>query len=163
MNVLDLQAPTLDNPMTPSLEMPKPVLKENKRPKPAEIDEPVRMTSPEKLLFGGKSPAQILFEKNNKKAVNNDPPMQSEAVDMLDEPEDMTKSMVKREEVKNIVGEINDIVGGIDDIFTPGGSRVPEKAKGLHDFTQSIQKQEEKQPQKAQFDDMEVTTGVCKF
>lgn len=29
----------------------------------------------------------------------------------------MTKSMLKREEVLDIVGEINDVVDGIDDMF----------------------------------------------
>lgn len=105
----DIQIPTLSDPCIPDLRMPpisikKPSLKPIPLAKKQTSDEWTE--DPNQKLFGGKSPAEILFNKNKQKNL------------IIEESktEDMTKSQVKRndiQEINNLVGNIADDIGNM--------------------------------------------------
>lgn len=160
MKEMGIPLPELATFRMPSLIMPEyekpskiakiPTVTEDKSSK--NID---KLTSPSKVLFAGKSPGEILMEKNRERKLEQS--NQKDNLKAQDPFEDMTKSQIKREEVKNIVGEINDVLCGIDEIFTPN---IGKKSNPINE----IIKPKPEVPvnsQKAELDDeLGVATGI---
>lgn len=149
-NEFDIEMPSLSHTNDIDLEMPPYVPKSSKTIPVQEKKVEEKAPSPNKIPFSGKSPGEILFERNR---LHKGKDVKEEQPDP--EYTDMTKSQIKRIEVKNIVGEINDIVEGIDDIFTPGGS------KGFQAPTFSKEPEEVTNTKKADMDEeLAVATGI---
>lgn len=112
--------PTLADPYIPQLKMPELVKKKtapktikDKKTSPRE-DGPIQG----KVLFAGKSPGEILFEKNRQKQQK------------LEEDE-MTKSQIRREETKDVMNIVSGIADDIGNMFSTSNIKQMEERKVL--------------------------------
>lgn len=130
---LNIHVSTLANRIEPILRMPEPVQKKGpikslKTISQKQAPEGEGDTAPSKVLFSGKSPGEILFQKNQQKLQGLNQ-RQVQQVEESREVVDMTKSQIKREDAKNMMNEINDVVGEIDYLFSTSNQKIMEEAK----------------------------------
>ena len=152
MKEFGMQVSTNAFPIEPILEIPEFTHKKPYQHQPFSVKKEISTdseVSPGKVLFSGKSPAEILFLKNQQK-------MQAKRLEEVDPSfVDMTKSMVKREETKQVVNVVDDVVGGIDMMFsTANQQKMKDVKKGRSPRGQPISYQKAKETE-----EMYVETG----
>lgn len=145
----DIQIPTLSDPCIPDLRMPPISLKKTSAKATPLVKKQTSdewTEDPNQKLFGGKSPAEILFNKNKQKNL------------IIEESKegDMTKSQLKRKDVQDITDLVGNIAEDIGNMFSTNNQEAIMKARAdkspKYSDTQSVTQ--------AEFDDeLAVATG----